>query len=99
MRLGIGLPPDRFVPKCYAAEGMRWQARLDVPTTERVVAALSAATTPDVDAYPSQLAVGVTSGENARRWAATHPEVSGVILTQRQALRLGVDIFGHLLDE
>jgi hypothetical protein len=35
----------------------------------------------------------------ARAWLAGHPEVSGVVLSQEQALRLGVDIFGHLLDD
>jgi hypothetical protein len=34
----------------------------------------------------------------AHAWLDTHPTVSGVVLTQQQALRLAVDIFGHLLD-
>ena len=32
-------------------------------------------------------------------WVGAHPDVSGVILTQGQALRLGVDIVGRLLDD
>jgi Alkylmercury lyase len=36
---------------------------------------------------------------NARSWLADHPEVSGVVLGKEQALRLGVDIFGRLLDD
>lgn len=39
-----------------------------------------------------------TSPDSAHAWQAAHPEVTGVILTQRQALRLGADIFGPLLD-
>jgi hypothetical protein len=40
-----------------------------------------------------------TNTESAAGWLANHPHISGVILTQEQALRLGVDIFGHLLDD
>jgi hypothetical protein len=40
-----------------------------------------------------------TSGDTARSWIAAHPRVSGVMLSQEQALRLGVDIFGRLLDD
>jgi Alkylmercury lyase len=40
-----------------------------------------------------------TSTESANAWLAKHPQVTGMILTQRQALRLGVDIFGRLLDD
>ncbi|HET6213518.1 MAG TPA: alkylmercury lyase family protein [Micromonosporaceae bacterium] len=36
---------------------------------------------------------------SAQAWLAAHPAVSGVVLTQQQSLRLGVDIFGHLLDD
>ncbi len=35
--------------------------------------------------------------DTAGAWLSAHPEVAGTVLTQRQALRLGVDIFGHLL--
>jgi hypothetical protein len=35
----------------------------------------------------------------ARDWVISHPEVSGIVLIQEQAFRLGVDIFGHLLDD
>jgi Alkylmercury lyase len=35
----------------------------------------------------------------AQAWIARHPDVTGVVLTQPQAVRLGVDIFGRLLDE
>ena len=37
--------------------------------------------------------------DGAKRWLTRHPQVSGVILTQGQALCLGVDIFGRLLDD
>jgi hypothetical protein len=37
--------------------------------------------------------------ETARAWIEAHPGVSGVVLSQPQALRLGVDIFGRLLDD
>ncbi len=37
------------------------------------------------------------SPDTARAWLSAHPEVAGTVLTQPQALRLGVDIFGHLL--
>jgi hypothetical protein len=40
-----------------------------------------------------------TSPASAQDWLASHPTVSGVVLNQAQALRLGVDIFGHLLDD
>lgn len=40
-----------------------------------------------------------SSAESAAGWLADHPHVSGVILIQEQALRSGVDIFGHLLDD
>jgi hypothetical protein len=40
-----------------------------------------------------------TSSDSARSWIAAHPQVSGVMLSQEQALRLGVDIFGGLLDD
>jgi hypothetical protein len=38
-----------------------------------------------------------TSHDNAELWLAAHPTVSGVVLSQGQAVRLGVDIFGRLL--
>ncbi len=34
----------------------------------------------------------------AEAWAAAHPEIAGEILGQAAALRLGVDIFGRLLE-
>jgi len=40
-----------------------------------------------------------TSTDTAHAWQAAHPDVSGVILNKGQAVQLGVDIFGHLLDE
>jgi len=40
-----------------------------------------------------------TSADTASEWLAAHPQVSGVVLTKEQALRFGVDIFGHLLDD
>ncbi len=40
-----------------------------------------------------------TSPATAQRWVSEHPGVCGVVLTQRQARRLGNDIFGHLLDD
>jgi Alkylmercury lyase len=40
-----------------------------------------------------------TSPANAQDWLASHPTVSGVLLNQERALRLAVDIFGHLLDD
>jgi hypothetical protein len=39
-----------------------------------------------------------TDTASAEEWLVVHPEVTGVILTHRQALHLGVDIFGRLLD-
>ncbi|MGH3375912.1 MAG: alkylmercury lyase family protein [Actinoallomurus sp.] len=38
-----------------------------------------------------------TSGESAAAWAEAHPEVTGQILSQRDALETGVQIFGPLL--
>jgi hypothetical protein len=35
--------------------------------------------------------------DSAEAWLSAHPEVSGIVLTQEQALQLGVDIFGALL--
>ena len=40
-----------------------------------------------------------TSTGSAQAWLATYPQASGVILTTDQALRRGIDIFGHLLDD
>jgi len=40
-----------------------------------------------------------TSPASAQDWLASHPTVSGVVLNQGQALRLGVDMFGRLLDD
>jgi Alkylmercury lyase len=40
-----------------------------------------------------------TSRDSAQSWLADHRQVTGVMLTQGQALRLGVDIFGRLLDD
>ena len=37
--------------------------------------------------------------DTAKAWRSAHPEVSGIVLTQRQALQLGADIFGRLLDD
>jgi hypothetical protein len=34
---------------------------------------------------------------NAAAWAAAHPEVTGKVLGQKAALRLGRDVFGRLL--
>jgi hypothetical protein len=39
-----------------------------------------------------------TGPDTAAAWLAAHPGVSGVVLAVEQALRLGVDIFDHLLD-
>jgi hypothetical protein len=39
------------------------------------------------------------SPDSAKRWLQAHADVSGVILTPGQALRLGVDVFGSLLDD
>jgi hypothetical protein len=40
-----------------------------------------------------------TSIATAQVWIGAHPEASGVVLNQDQAMRLAVDIFGHLLDD
>lgn len=40
-----------------------------------------------------------TGPDTARTWIGQHPTVSGELLSQAQAWRLGVDIFGHLLDD
>jgi hypothetical protein len=40
-----------------------------------------------------------TGPDTAQAWIGQHPTVSGEVLSQAQAWRLGVDIFGHLLDE
>lgn len=40
-----------------------------------------------------------TDPATAQQWIDANPTVSGVVLTQGQALKLGVDIFGRLLDE
>lgn len=40
-----------------------------------------------------------TSPDSATHWQNAHPEVSGLVLSQLQALRLGIDIFGALLDD
>jgi hypothetical protein len=54
-------------------------------------------------AYAGGQAGGVenffTSPASAQDWLASHLTVSGIVLSQGQALRLGVDIFGHLLDD
>jgi hypothetical protein len=39
-----------------------------------------------------------TSTGSAQQWLDTHRDVTGVILGQGQAARLGADIFGHLLE-
>src|SRR5687767_11756304 len=39
-----------------------------------------------------------TSPDTAAAWRAANPHVSGVVLTSEQALRMGSDIFGDLLD-
>jgi hypothetical protein len=38
-----------------------------------------------------------TSRKSARAWAAAHPEVTGRTLSQKNALAIGIEIFGHLL--
>jgi hypothetical protein len=38
-----------------------------------------------------------TSRTSARAWAAAHPEVTGHLLSQRTALAVGIQTFGHLL--
>lgn len=38
------------------------------------------------------------TAESAAAWQADHDDVSGVVLSQQQALRLGIDIFSDLLD-
>jgi len=40
-----------------------------------------------------------TSPDSANRWQAERPEVTGLVLAQPQALRLGIDIFGQLLND
>ena len=40
-----------------------------------------------------------TGPATATAWLGEHPAVSGVVLTREQALRLGVDMFGALLDD
>ncbi|HEV8569198.1 MAG TPA: organomercurial lyase [Actinoplanes sp.] len=40
-----------------------------------------------------------TSHTNANAWLDEHPAVSGVVLTKKQMLQLGVDIFGTLLED
>jgi hypothetical protein len=40
-----------------------------------------------------------TDPGSAHAWLAAHPHVSGTVLNQPQALRMGADIFGRLLDE
>jgi hypothetical protein len=40
-----------------------------------------------------------TNPASAHTWLAAHPRVSAVVLTRQQALQLGIDIFGHLLDD
>jgi hypothetical protein len=40
-----------------------------------------------------------TSNDTAAAWLAGHASTTGVILNRAQALRLGVDIFGPLLEE
>jgi len=40
-----------------------------------------------------------TSLPTADTWLATHPDATGVVLAQDQALRLGVDTFAHLLND
>jgi len=40
-----------------------------------------------------------TSPDTAQSWLAERPGVSGAVLSKEQALRLGIDIFGHLLDD
>jgi hypothetical protein len=40
-----------------------------------------------------------TTRRTARAWIAAHPTVSGMVLAKERALRLGIDIFGALLDD
>jgi hypothetical protein len=40
-----------------------------------------------------------SSTANAQQWLDAHRDATGVVLDQGQAMRLGVDIFGRLLDE
>jgi hypothetical protein len=40
-----------------------------------------------------------TSNDSATVWLAGHASTTGVILTRAQALQLGIDIFGRLLQE
>lgn len=40
-----------------------------------------------------------TSPGSAHAWLAQHPQVSGAVLGQEQALRIGIDIFGRLPDD
>jgi hypothetical protein len=40
-----------------------------------------------------------TDPDSARAWLATHPDASGVILDQAQALQTGVATFGPLLND
>jgi Alkylmercury lyase len=39
-----------------------------------------------------------TGPGGAAGWLAVHPEISGEVLSRKQALRLGIALFGHLLD-
>lgn len=38
-----------------------------------------------------------TTKTNAKRWAQAHPEVTGQVLSRKNALLTGVQIFGPLL--
>lgn len=40
-----------------------------------------------------------TDHHTAQAWRSAHPDAAGTVLNGRQALALGTDIFGHLLDE
>jgi hypothetical protein len=39
-----------------------------------------------------------THPDRAAGWLAAHPEVTGEVLPRKPALRLGVTLFGYLLD-
>lgn len=39
------------------------------------------------------------TNHNAQAWMTAHPHIAGTMLSKEQALRLGIDIFGPLLDD
>jgi Alkylmercury lyase len=79
-----------------------WQPATAVVFNGRLISGAARACGPSARPASAEVCCGYMNffgtRAGAEAWAAAHPEITGEILGQAAALRLGVDIFGRLLE-